>query len=170
MVHNAGIHTSDALISTDTIKTTQKETPTPVSKTTITDTFNINVIAPTLISQKIVPYMAPGSSIIFIGSTLSEIGVSGRLSYTASKHAVVGLMRAITQDLFATKIHTTCICPGFTNTPMINSIIDPEFIKSKVSYGRLIDPSEIAKIVLMVTRTPSFNGSIVHCNLGQKVT
>src|SRR5690606_29285699 len=54
--------------------------------------MRINVITPAELTAGLVPHMAAGSSVIFIGSTLSEKGVPGRLSYVASKHALVGLL------------------------------------------------------------------------------
>jgi 3-oxoacyl-[acyl-carrier protein] reductase len=85
-----------------------------------------------------------GSSVIFIGSTLSEKAVANRASYVTTKHAVVGLMRSYVQDLFGSGVHTAVVCPGFTDTPMLQTAMtsDPEgsakFIESFVSCGRLI--------------------------------
>jgi len=45
--------------------------------------------------------------------------VQGRMSYVTAKHGTVGMMRSCAQDLFGMGIHTACICPGFTNTPML---------------------------------------------------
>lgn len=85
-----------------------------------------------------------GSSVIFVGSTLSEKAVANRASYVTTKHAVVGLMRSYVQDLFGSGVHTAVVCPGFTDTPMLQAAMasDPEgsakFIQGFVSCGRLI--------------------------------
>eukprot|EP00811_Abedinium_folium_P010438 NODE_19656_length_833_cov_3.873938.p1 GENE.NODE_19656_length_833_cov_3.873938~~NODE_19656_length_833_cov_3.873938.p1 ORF type:complete len:161 (-),score=63.64 NODE_19656_length_833_cov_3.873938:351-800(-) len=147
-------------------------------------------MAPAVLTQALLPYMAPGSSVIYIGSTLCEQAVPGRLSYVTSKHALVGLMRATVQDLFGTGIHTACICPGFTDTPMLQSALrgtDAEgeqeedarqveerrrarqkSIEGMVSFGRLVRPDEIAAMIGTVSVSPAVNGTVMHLNLGQK--
>lgn len=138
-------------------------------------TMRLNVITPAELSAGVLPQMAAGSSIILIGSTLSEQGVAGRLSYVASKHAVVGLMRATVQDLFGRGIHCACVCPGFTDTEMLRPILerDPaigEAVRGMVSFGRLLDPREIADVVAFTAATPALNGAVLHANLGQRAT
>ena len=54
--------------------------------------ININIIAPQILNQAILPKMAEGSSIIYIGSTLSEKAVANSYSYVSTKHAMVGMM------------------------------------------------------------------------------
>jgi NAD(P)-dependent dehydrogenase (short-subunit alcohol dehydrogenase family) len=117
--------------------------------------------------------MSRGSAIIYVGSTLSEKAVPGSFSYVTSKHAVVGLMRSTCQDLIDTGIHTACICPGFTDTEMLQNIIknDPtilEAIKAINGGGRLIKPEEIAQTIYFAANNPVINGAILHANLGQK--
>lgn len=134
--------------------------------------FRLNVTTPSELNSGLIPRMSRGSSIIFIGSTLSEKGVAGRLSYVTSKHAMLGLMRATVQDLFGSGIHCMCVAPGFTDTEMLQQGLSmPGFaqaVRDMVSFGRLLDPEEVADIVVFATRTPALNGSIVHANLGQR--
>lgn len=135
--------------------------------------FFVNAIAPALLTAELRPVMAEGSSVLFIGSTLSEKGVPGRLTYVATKHAVIGLMRATCQDLFGTGIHTACICPGFTDTEMLRPVLDAnpevrEAVLRMVSYHRLIDPDEIAELVELTAGRPVLNGAVIHANLGQR--
>jgi 3-oxoacyl-[acyl-carrier protein] reductase len=135
-------------------------------------TLRLNVVTPAEIDAGLLPLMAPGSSIVFIASTLSDKAVPGRLSYVTSKHAVLGLMRATVQDLFGRSIHALCVAPGFTDTAMLQpGLANPDFaqaVREMVSFGRLLEPEEIADIVVFATRTPALNGSIVHANLGQR--
>ena len=71
--------------------------------------YEINLIAPTVLNRLLLPGMQPGSSIIYIGSTLGEKAVPGSFSYVTSKHASIGMMRATCQDLAGSGIHTACI-------------------------------------------------------------
>jgi NAD(P)-dependent dehydrogenase (short-subunit alcohol dehydrogenase family) len=134
--------------------------------------MRINVVSPAELTAGLVPLMGAGSSVIFIGSTLSEKAVPGVLSYVTSKHALVGLVRATVQDLFGRQIHAVCVCPGFVDTELLAPLRarGPEAmtsILSMVSYGRLLSPDEIAAVVVFATANPSLNGAIVHANLGQ---
>ncbi len=134
--------------------------------------LQINLIAAQQLNQVVLPLMPKSSSIIYVGSTLSEKAVANTLSYTVSKHAVVGLMRATCQDLIGAEIHTAAICPGFTDTEMLRNhlghdqgVIDS--IANNVSYGRLIHPEEIAEALFFCANNPVINGSVIHANLGQ---
>jgi NAD(P)-dependent dehydrogenase (short-subunit alcohol dehydrogenase family) len=134
--------------------------------------MRLNVVTPAELTAGLLPQMARGSSIIFIGSTLSEKGVPGRFTYVTSKHALVGLMRATAQDLFGAGIHTVCVCPGFVDTDLLVGLrAQPEVLQSvlnMVSYGRLLTPDEIAEVVAFTLERPALNGSILHANLGQR--
>merc|ERR1712070_1220693 len=85
--------------------------------------LKLNVSAPAEITAKLLPSMARGSSVLFVGSTLSTKAVAGKLSYCTAKHAMTGLMRATAQDLLWSGVHTALICPGITDTPMVRSAV-----------------------------------------------
>lgn len=158
LVHNAACYEKDTVYSIDVEK--------------FRNSIAINVIAPAILNRMILPYMKKCSSIIYIGSTLSCKAVKGAFSYITAKHGVVGMMRATCQDLDDTGIHTTCICPGFTDTDMLRQHIGEDQdklnqIRSISSAKRLIDPHEIATLVFYCANNPVINGSVIHANLGQ---
>jgi len=158
LVHNASWH------GKDTIKNIQTDA--------FLQSLTVNLIAPNILNQILIPQMPSSSSIIYLGSTLSEKAVPGAASYVIDKHAIVGMMRATCQDLAAEQIHTCCVCPGFTNTEMLQKHLahDPELLKSvsaRVGANRLIEPSEIADVAFFAANNPVINGSVIHANLGQ---
>lgn len=157
LVHNASV------FKRDDINTMQTDSLREVLEFNLVSTQSLNTI--------FLPHMKPGSSIIYIGSTLSEIGVPGRASYVISKHALLGMMRATCQDLAGKEITTCCVCPGFVDTTMVTGQIDKKsldaLIKAKVSAGRLIEPQEIAELIYFCATHPVINGSVLHANLGQ---
>ncbi|WP_133406565.1 SDR family oxidoreductase [Parashewanella tropica] len=158
IVHCAAGHSSDTVLTANT--------------ETLNKDLAINIVSPTLLNQMLLPHMPQSSSVVFIGSTLSEKAVPGCYSYVTSKHAVIGMMRSVCQDLTGKGIHTACICPGFTDTEMLREHIgyEPEAEKSiseMVTFGRLITPEEIAQTVFFAANTPAINGSVIHANLGQ---
>ena len=133
----------------------------------------VNVLAVNTLNRELIGSMAAGSSIIYVGSTLSEKAVSGAYSYVISKHAQLGQMRATCQDLSGSGIHTAMVCPGFTDTEMLKQHLGGDVdlmreIGSQNSFGRLVKPKEIANVVVWAHESPVANGSVIHANLGQK--
>lgn len=157
LIHNAAKLHSDSAVSTD--------------DDTLREVMQVNVLAPNTLNRMLIPHMGPGSSIVLVGSTLAEKAVANVFSYVTSKHALVGMMRALCQDLVDTEVHVSCICPGFTDTEMLRAHVPAEHIKDVArltTFNRLIQPEEIARTIFWVTQNPVVNGSVIHANLGQK--
>lgn len=158
VVHNAGMLVKDSAYQN--------------APDVLSDVFSVNVFAPARVNQHVLPWMKQGSSILFIGSTLSEKAAGLTLSYTASKHALAGLMKATSIDLAGSGIHTACICPGATDTVMLEEhLMHDEELKKQVQESilirRLIQPKEIADLVYFSAENPAVNGSVLHMNGGQ---
>jgi NAD(P)-dependent dehydrogenase (short-subunit alcohol dehydrogenase family) len=85
------------------------------------------------------------------------------------------MMRATCQDLDGRQLHTACVCPGFTDTEMLREHLRHDeaslrAVAAMNSYGRLVEPGEIAELVSWVHHNPVVNGSVIHANLGQLET
>ena len=147
-----------------------KDTAADTATEPLRAVLDVNIVAPQSLNRFAIPRMAPGSSILFVGSTLAEKAVPGSFSYTVSKHAQAGMMRACCQDLAGTGIHTACICPGFTDTEMLRAHVPAQAmdaVRGLSAFGRLIEPDEIAEALLWAAASPVVNGSLIHANLGQ---
>lgn len=158
LVHNAATLISDGAMAVD-----------PDQLRTV---LELNVVAPTRLNRVARPHLGPGSSVLYVGSTLGVKAVAGVASYVMSKHAVVGLMRSTCQDLAGTGVHTACVCPGFTRTEMlVDRAGGDESILASLgelsTFGRLIEPEEIADLLRFAAEHPVINGSVLHGNLGQ---
>lgn len=158
LVHNAGMMVKDTALEMDA--------------ESLRHTLEVNVVAPAVLNRIFRKRMGSGSSILYIGSTLSEKAIPGTASYVTSKHAVAGLMKCTCQDLAGTLIHTACICPGITATEMLLTHLGGDSqIKEKITalhtMGRLIEPKEIAAMIRFCADNPVVNGSVLHVNLGQ---
>ncbi len=136
--------------------------------------LELNVTAPMLLTQALLPWLIPGSAVVFVGSTLSEKAVPQSLSYVTSKHALLGLMRSCTQDFAGSGIHSVAVCPGFTDTEMVRSHIPDNDLRLQIGgangFGRLVEPREIAETIVFAARNPVLNGAVIHANLGQLET
>ena len=157
LVHNASKMQSDNVESTD-----------PDS---LREVLEVNLVGPSILNKITIPYMKKGSSILYVGSTLSEKAVPQMSSYVMTKHGMIGLMRSTCQDLFGRFIHTACICPGATETEMLVEYVqgNQEALKimaSTLSENRLISPEEIASTIFFCANNSVINGSVIHANLG----
>lgn len=98
------------------------EYPTPlvdVSPGTITrwaSLFDNNVVSMVRVTHAMLPLMPHGSSIINQSSIWGKTGVAGFSAYAASKHAVVGLTRALALELGPKGIRVNAVCPGWIRT------------------------------------------------------
>ena len=149
----------------------EQDTATTTPSSALREIIELNIVAANTLNRHIIPTMAPGSSVLLVGSTLSEKAVPGSYSYVISKHAVIGMMRALCQDLAGTGIHTACICPGFTDTEMLREHIPADAMTAVAemsAFNRLIEPAEIAETLLFAAAHPVVNGAVIHANLGQR--
>ena len=156
VIHNASRLSNDTAINTPSDE--------------FRDVLEINIVAPNTLNRFVIPFMKRGSSVLFVGSTLSEKAVPGSYSYVTTKHGMIGMMRALCQDLAGTGIHTACVCPGFTDTEMLREHVPAdaiEAVSNMSAFGRLIEPPEIAETLFWATCNPVINGSVLHANLGQ---
>jgi SDR family mycofactocin-dependent oxidoreductase len=75
----------------------------------------IKAVIPTLIEQ------GTGGSIIITSSMAGIMGLGGIAHYTASKHAVIGLMRSLVNEVSVYKIRVNCVNPTTVDTDMIQN-------------------------------------------------
>ena len=73
-------------------------------------------------------------------------------AYAASKHAVVGLTRTVALETARSGVRVNAVCPGFTDTPMVEEGIEKmgqtqEGLENRIPMRRLGRPAEIAEAV-----------------------
>ena len=90
--------------------------------------------------------------VVTIGSVMSEFAGSGLAAYTASKHGLLGLSRALATELGGHGITVNCVQPGAIETPMTAPAFNdmPEyktFWSEKAPLGRLGQPQDIADVI-----------------------
>jgi NAD(P)-dependent dehydrogenase (short-subunit alcohol dehydrogenase family) len=104
---------------------------------------------------------AGASRIVFIASTAGLKGYPYVAAYCAAKHGVVGLARALAAELAAAPVTVNAVCPGFTETPLLEASLANIEAKTGCSHGeaqaalrrlnpqgRFVRPEEVASTVL----------------------
>jgi NAD(P)-dependent dehydrogenase (short-subunit alcohol dehydrogenase family) len=99
--------------------------------------------------------------LIAIASTAGLKGYAYVSGYCAAKHGVIGLTRALALETAKAGVTVNAVCPGYTQTPMLEQSIDTIMRKTGRSraeaeaallagnpQGRLIQPDEVAQTVL----------------------
>jgi NAD(P)-dependent dehydrogenase (short-subunit alcohol dehydrogenase family) len=117
-----------------------------------------NAFVPDLIAQQ-------SGRIITIASIASKVPQRYMAAYAASKHAVLGLTRALALELVSAHITVNAICPGYVDTPMIEQNVQQlaertgrsqQEIRSVFEQispqQRLIQPEEVAAMVLYLAQ------------------
>jgi NAD(P)-dependent dehydrogenase (short-subunit alcohol dehydrogenase family) len=124
--------------------------------------FDVNVTGGFLCMRAVVPGMRERAHgvIVTIASTNGRIGTPYTSAYTASKHAAVGLTRAVASELAGTGVRVNAVCPTFVRTDMTRRSIErivestgrtPEESEDALAHlsplGRLLEPEEIADTI-----------------------
>jgi 3-oxoacyl-[acyl-carrier protein] reductase len=62
--------------------------------------------------------LAPGGSIVLVGSTAGQRGEAGHADYAASKGAIISLVKGVAMELAPRAITVNCVAPGWIDTEM----------------------------------------------------
>jgi NAD(P)-dependent dehydrogenase (short-subunit alcohol dehydrogenase family) len=121
--------------------------------------------------------------IIFIASTAGLKGYPYVAAYCAAKHGVIGLMRALSLELEPTGVTVNAVCPGYTDTPLLDAAAEKISKKTGRSAedaramlardnpsGRLVKPEEVAQAVLRLCSPAanSVNGQAIEVTGGPR--
>ena len=116
--------------------------------------LSINVTAAMLLTRAVLPMLRASKAgrVINTGSILSRYGDAGLVAYATSKHAVLGLTRALAAELGPQGITVNCVQPGAIATGMTKPMFasNPESLSYYVGrsvLGRIGEPEDIADVM-----------------------
>jgi NAD(P)-dependent dehydrogenase (short-subunit alcohol dehydrogenase family) len=143
--------------------------------------LELNLTAPFRCLRRAVPAMraAGYGRIVVIASTASRIGEPYLAAYTAAKHGVLGLVRAVSAELAGTGVTVNAVCPGFVDTPMTDATIGNiaqktgrsagqarSALEARQPIGRLIMPEEVADAVWFCVASEAITGQAINVDGG----
>ncbi len=151
LVNNAGITLSAPMVKTRTED--------------LARVMAVNVTAPFLFCRELIPPMvqAGGGRVINIGSIASVRGARYTSAYCASKHALLGMTRALAAEYARKGVTVNQVNPGWVETDMFTSAVGAvtqatgrseaqarEALASMNAMGRIITPEEVAAVCLFL--------------------
>jgi NAD(P)-dependent dehydrogenase (short-subunit alcohol dehydrogenase family) len=134
----------------------------PLPRTTLDDwrgQLEVNATGAFLCTRAVLPAMLERDRgrIVTVASTGGVVGARYTAAYSASKHAAVGLMRAVAAEVAGTGITANAVCPTFVRTEMTRRSVERIAAKTGRSesdaeaalaaaapLGRLLEPEEVA--------------------------
>ncbi len=129
--------------------------------------LSVNLSSVYYVTKAFVPKLIEqrGGRIINIASIASRVGGSYIAAYTAAKHGVLGLTRALATELMPYNITVNAICPGYVDTPMTDASVSNitartgmseaqarEALEKTSPQHRLIEPEEVAAIAVFLAQ------------------
>jgi NAD(P)-dependent dehydrogenase (short-subunit alcohol dehydrogenase family) len=125
--------------------------------------IDVNATGPFLCLRAVVSGMRERGTgaVVTVASTAGRAGVPYTTAYTASKHAVIGLTRAVAAELAGTGVRINAVCPTFVRTEMTDRSIAQIVERTGRSaeqaegalaaaspLGRLLEPEEVADAIV----------------------
>lgn len=114
-----------------------------------------------------------GGTIVNIGSEMSVQGMQTLSAYCAAKHGIIGLTKALAAELAPT-VRVNAVCPGPTDTPMLNGYIDAaddpkavwDMTLARVRLSRVAKAEEMAAGIMYLITAPHATGAVLNLDGG----
>ncbi|WP_370401137.1 SDR family NAD(P)-dependent oxidoreductase [Sulfitobacter sp. JB4-11] len=144
--------------------------------------IDVNLTGTFLTFRAALQNMQKGGRLIAMASTASLQGGPNISAYVAAKHGVLGLVRALAQEVARDGITCNAVCPGFVDTPMGDAAaegvakrfgISQEEAVSRIVSGnpmrRMIEPAEVVAAVrfLASSEASMVNGHALSVSGGE---
>jgi 3-hydroxybutyrate dehydrogenase len=148
---------------------------------TIARVMEVNVMGNFNLLRICLPRMGTGGRVLLTASIWGKIGVPDYAAYCASKHAVIGMVRALAPELGPRGISINAVCPGLVETPGVRdeSILEAEYYGTTLkalfdtavslqSIRRLMEPKDVAGTYLFLAShlSESITGQAITVDCG----
>lgn len=137
------------------------------------EVYQVNVVSATQLMKHFTTGMKASQSgkVILISSLYATVSRERRIAYSASKSALLGLMKSTALELAPSNVLVNCVAPGYVMTEMTRHNLSDEDIKGieeNIPTGRFQSEQEIADLVLFLAsdRNKSITGQLISVDGG----
>jgi NAD(P)-dependent dehydrogenase (short-subunit alcohol dehydrogenase family) len=116
---------------------------------------------------------------VVVASVAAKVGEPYIAAYVASKHGVLGLVRAAAAELARSGVTVNAVCPGYVDTPMTDATVRGivtmtgrteeearRILERKQPTGRLVTTDEVAEAVWACVANPGITGQGINVDGG----
>jgi len=134
----------------------------PLAETTTQDwdrIMAVNARGPFMLCREALPFLRQqqGATIVNIASVVAVKGYANQAAYSASKHALLGMTKALAREVQEVGIRVHALCPGGVDTELVRRA------RPDLDRAVLMQPQEIADWVLfLVTREGKAVADVIH--------
>jgi NAD(P)-dependent dehydrogenase (short-subunit alcohol dehydrogenase family) len=182
----SGVEALDVLVNNAGL---ERLTPMADAGSEVEDDFrriiDINVIGTYYVTREALPRMSSGGRIVLTASVWGKTAVAEFSAYCASKHANIGFMRSLAQELAPRGINVNAVCPGWVRTEASMASLEHmavrrgqtpdrllEEIVSAQALPGLMDPDDVASTYLFLASEAAANitGQALSVDRGEVMT
>lgn len=145
--------------------------------------LDLNLTAPFYCLRRAVPAMVGQGygRVVAVASVASQGGAPYLAAYCASKHGVLGLMRAAAAELARTGVTANTVCPAYVDTAIIDNIVHGimdrrsgriteeqvrAFLERQQPIGRMVTTDEVADTVMLCVNNGAITGEDISVDGG----
>lgn len=124
------------------------------------------------LTQALLPGMiaAGKGKIVNVSSDAGRVGSTGETAYAAAKGGVIAFTKSLAREVARHSINVNCVCPGPTDTPMLQSRPDKlkEAFLRAIPFRRFAQPQEVADAIVFFAgpRSDYITGQVLSVSGG----